>query len=110
MMRRIPPQPRRHGRMVAAKPRQRAADSATITETAARLGTPPRRVRVALRAAQQLPDRELDVVDRLTDFAAGGASPARRGAVAAGLVRALAALSPTRATDLLAGVDTPLDE
>ncbi len=96
--------------MVAAKPRDDAPDAALIGETAARLGVPPRRIRVALRAAQRLSDVELDVVDRFATFAAGGASPARRSAVAAGLQRALAALSPSRRADPLAAVDAPLDE
>jgi hypothetical protein len=96
--------------MVATKSRAVTPDTSLIAETAARLSVPPRRIRVALRAAQQLSDVELDVVDRFAAFAAGGASPARRGAVAAGLLRALAALGPTRAADPLATVDTPLDE
>ena len=96
--------------MVAAKPRATSAEAGLIAETAARLSVPPRRIRVALRAAQQLSDAELDVVDRIVTFAAGGVSPARRSAVAAGLLRALAALSPTRAVDPLAAVDEPLDE
>jgi hypothetical protein len=104
--------PRRHRRRVAARVGAAGTDwgEGIVAEASVRLTVPPGRIRTALHAAQHLSDTELAVIERLADFAASGASAARRRAVAEGLTRALASLTPARGADPLAPTDEPLDE
>ncbi len=80
-----------------------------LQEASVQMGVSLERLDIAVRAARDLGDAEIQFLDKLLRWIDAGASQDRRTAMSRGLARALEATPASAPADPLAAVDDPLD-